>query len=99
MASASGFKGIGLGGYESIECRRTGDKVGECIYIVSDAGEVQTVTYTGSPMALIVPVSEKAGGASPTGGSGNGNGAVGIAPGKMLVGILGGLVMGAYAVF
>ncbi|KAL0061769.1 hypothetical protein AAF712_011372 [Marasmius tenuissimus] len=104
VASASGFKGNKLGGWETIDCRYTGDKVGECAYVVIDEGQTQTATITGSPVALIVPVSEKSGGAAPTttgsgGGSGNGNnGAMGIAPGKMFAGVIGGLVMGAYAV-
>ncbi|KAK1225041.1 hypothetical protein PQX77_012040 [Marasmius sp. AFHP31] len=109
VASASGFKGNKLGGFEIIDCRYTGDKVGECLYVVIDEGQTQTATITGSPIALVVPVSEKSGGAAPTttgsgggsgsSGSGDGkNGAMGIAPGKMFAGVLGGLIMGAYAV-
>ncbi|KAK1225040.1 hypothetical protein PQX77_012039 [Marasmius sp. AFHP31] len=110
VASASGFKGTKMQGFDSIDCRYTDDKAGECLYRYDDVKDGQTTsvtsTATGVPHGIVVSVSETSGGASPTvgesggsdSGDGNGsNGATSIALGKTLAGVLGGLVMGAYA--
>ncbi|KAL0570939.1 hypothetical protein V5O48_011023 [Marasmius crinis-equi] len=71
VVSASGYKGQSLGGYD-IDCHYTGDKAGECIYVVRDSTTTQTATFSGTPIELVVHVSDKAGGASETsGGSGS----------------------------
>ncbi|KAK1225033.1 hypothetical protein PQX77_012032 [Marasmius sp. AFHP31] len=79
VASASGFKMSGIGGglADSMECRYTGENVGECVLAGGTGTEAQTATVTGPPIeVLVVPVSEtSAGGAAPTtpaGGNGNG---------------------------
>ena len=108
--SASGYHGLASGSSyaESHECHYTGDKVGECIHSYSAGTQLDMRTTTGSLYAVIVTVSETSGGASPTSsggsnGGGNGkNGAMGTTNGKMLVplaGVLGGLAMGAWAIF
>ncbi|KAL0061768.1 hypothetical protein AAF712_011371 [Marasmius tenuissimus] len=111
VASASGFKGTKMQGFDAIDCRYTDDKAGECFYRYDDVENGQTTLVTstaiGIPHGIVVSVSERSGGASPTdsenvgsgSGDGNGNnGATSIAAGKMIAGVLGGLVIGAYAV-
>ncbi|KAL0576130.1 hypothetical protein V5O48_005848 [Marasmius crinis-equi] len=112
VASASGFKATNLGGLVSglnVECHYTAAQAGECLYFVTDGTSgATTVTVTGTPDVLAVPISDKSGGASPTsnatggdassGGQNNGkNSATGFSAAGKLVAVLGGLVMGALA--
>ena len=90
VASASGFKISGVDGLAPnmvVDCHYTGKDVGECLLAAGTGTEATTVTQmSGTPInTILVPVSDKVGGASPTGddngndngnstGSGNGSG-------------------------
>ncbi|KAK1231069.1 hypothetical protein PQX77_005816, partial [Marasmius sp. AFHP31] len=80
VASASGFKGNDIEGWDTIDCRYTGDKLGECVYVAVNDGRTRSDTRIGTPIAVVVPVSERSEGASPTGN----NGATAITAAKML---------------
>ncbi|KAL0570940.1 hypothetical protein V5O48_011024 [Marasmius crinis-equi] len=108
--SASGYKGQSLEGFEMIDCHYTGDKVGECIYVIRDSFTTETAIISGTAIDVVVHISDKAGGASQTsGGSGSSpsgnstsndkNGAMSVSPGGMGAMALGGLLLGALVVF